>query len=127
MQSPQLRFLPVSGPAARDGGVRRMAFWDWSADPEAQGRHVVICVHGLSRQGRDFDVLAQALTPRSRVLAVDVAGRGYSDWLADPMAYQLGNYVADLAALVLQQRAEAHDVAIDWVGSRMGRRIGMGF
>ena len=49
-----------------------MAYWDWTSDPEAQGRHVVICVHGLSRQGRDFDVLAQALTPRSRVLAVDV-------------------------------------------------------
>ncbi|MDO9032021.1 MAG: alpha/beta hydrolase [Hydrogenophaga sp.] len=125
MQSPQLRFLPVIGPSARDGGVRRMAFWDWSADPEAQGHHVVICVHGLSRQGRDFDVLAQALTPRSRVLAVDVAGRGYSDWLADPMAYQLGNYVADLAALVLQLRAEVPDVAIDWVGTSMGGLIGM--
>jgi pimeloyl-ACP methyl ester carboxylesterase len=54
-----------------------------------------------------------------------VAGRGHSDWLADPIAYQVGNYVADLAALVLQVRAETPDVVIDWVGTSMGGLIGM--
>ena len=57
----------------------------------------MICVHGLSRQGCDFDVLAQALTLRARVMAVDVAGRGHSDWLADPSGYQVPTYAADLA------------------------------
>jgi len=125
MQSPQLKFVPVSGPAARGGAARRMAYWDW---PCAQGgtcEHVVICVHGLSRQGRDFDALAGALTARSRVLAVDVAGRGHSDWLADPMAYQVGTYAADLAALMQQVRADLPDAVIDWVGTSMGGLIGM--
>lgn len=88
-------------------------------------QHVVICVHGLSRQGRDFDQLALGLTPRTRVLAVDVAGRGYSDWLADPMAYQIGTYVADLAALLTQVRQETPGAAVDWVGTSMGGLIGM--
>ena len=63
-----------------------MAYWQWG---NPQGRHVVLCVHGLSRQGRDFDVLAQALCarggPELRVVCPDVVGRGQSDWLQDPM------------------------------------------
>lgn len=125
MQSPQLEFVPVSGPAARDGGTRRMAYWDWSSEQGSACNHVVICVHGLSRQGRDFDVLARALAPRSRVLAVDVAGRGHSDRLADPMAYQVGTYAADLATLMMQVRADMPDAVIDWVGTSMGGLIGM--
>lgn len=125
MQQPTCRFLPVSGPVALNGGKRRMAYWDWPALPGADHRRVVICVHGLTRQGRDFDALAQALQPYTRVLAVDVAGRGESDWLADPMAYQVGTYAADLAALVMKLRAEQPDVLIDWVGTSMGGLIGM--
>ncbi|MBA4260645.1 MAG: alpha/beta hydrolase [Comamonadaceae bacterium] len=125
MQQPQLQFLPVGGPAARGGGQRRMAYWDWPSTAGSACRQVVICVHGLTRQGRDFDVLAQALAPRSRVLAVDVAGRGHSDWLADPMAYQVGSYAADLGALVTHVRAETPEAVIDWVGTSMGGLIGM--
>ena len=125
MQQPTRHFLPVSGPAACSGGPRRMAYWDWPALPAADRRRVVICVHGLSRQGRDFDALAQALQPHTRVLAVDVAGRGESDWLADPMAYQVGTYAADLATLVLKLRAEQPETVIDWVGTSMGGLIGM--
>jgi pimeloyl-ACP methyl ester carboxylesterase len=84
-----------------------------------------VCVHGLSRQGRDFDTLAQALQTTSRVVAVDVAGRGRSDWLADPMAYQVPTYVADLAALVLALRAESPGITLDWVGTSMGGLIGL--
>lgn len=125
MQQPQRQFLPVSGPAARAGVQRRMAYWDWAAQTGEACPRVVICVHGLSRQGRDFDALAQALSAQARVLAVDVAGRGHSDWLQDPMAYQVATYAADLAALVLQVRAEQPDASIDWVGTSMGGLIGM--
>lgn len=125
MPTPQRHFLPVDGPAARGGAARRMAYWDWPAQPGSNGRHVVICVHGLSRQGRDFDALAGALTQHARVLAVDVAGRGESDWLEDPMAYQLGTYAADLARLVQAVRTEQADAVIDWVGTSMGGLIGM--
>jgi pimeloyl-ACP methyl ester carboxylesterase len=122
---PQLQYLPVAGPAARGGGQRRLAYWDWAAAPGADARHVVVCVHGLSRQGRDFDALAHALCERSRVIAVDVAGRGHSDWLADPMAYQVATYAADLAALLMAVRSADPAVHIDWVGTSMGGLIGM--
>ncbi len=60
------------------GGLHRMAYWEWGApdNPDA-----VICVHGLSRQGRDFDRLARSLQNRFRVICPDVVGRGKSDWL----------------------------------------------
>lgn len=102
-----------------------MAWWDWRSTHGGDD-HVVVCVHGLSRQGRDFDTLARALQPHCRVIAVDVAGRGHSDWLADPMAYQVPTYVADLTALLQQLRAERPGVRIDWVGTSMGGLIGMG-
>ncbi len=125
MLQPQLQFLPVGGPPRREGGARRMAYWDWPCAAPSACSQVVICVHGLSRQGRDFDQLALALAPRARVLSVDVAGRGHSDWLADPMAYQVGTYAADLMALMAHVRAEMPDAAIDWVGTSMGGLIGM--
>ena len=103
----------------------RMAYWAWG-HPEAE--HVVLCVHGLTRQGRDFDVLAQALCLRAeragdalRVVCPDVVGRGDSDWLADPMAYQVPTYAADMLTLIGHLRA----TTLDWVGTSMGGLIGM--
>lgn len=124
-QSPQQRFLEVGGALAASGSPRRLAYWDWSGQQGADPHRVVICVHGLSRQGRDFDVLAAALSAHSRVIAVDVAGRGHSDWLADPMAYQVGTYAADLAQLIASLRAADAGLKVDWVGTSMGGLIGM--
>ena len=124
MPAPQLQHLTVGGAAAASGEPRRLAYWDWPCEA-AEASGVVLCVHGLSRQGRDFDALARTLCQRSRVIAVDVAGRGHSDWLADPMAYQIPTYAADMAALVAHLRAETPDVLIDWVGTSMGGLIGM--
>ncbi len=68
------------------GGLHRVAYWEWG-DP-ANSR-VLVCVHGLTRQGRDFDALARAMCSDYRVICVDVAGRGESDWLRNPMEYAL--------------------------------------
>lgn len=129
---PTLHRIPVAGPAARGGGVRHLAWWAWNVTGQAWPARAVVCVHGLTRQARDFDVLAQALAPHMMVVAVDVAGRGESDWLDDPMAYQIPTYVADLAQLIghLRQRHAEHTGAaeplqIDWVGTSMGGLIGM--
>jgi len=104
-----------------------MAWWQWG-DPTAA--HVVVCVHGLSRQGRDFDVLAQALVERAggklRVACPDVVGRGRSDWLADPMGYQVPTYVADMLHMLAQLNTAAPVKVLDWVGTSMGGLIGMG-
>lgn len=124
MQEPSLQHLDVGAPAGQTGAPRRMAYWDWPCVAGDTG-HVVVCVHGLARQGRDFDTLARALTERARVIAVDVAGRGRSDWLADPMGYQVATYAADLAALLMKLRADRPDLVIDWVGTSMGGLIGM--
>ena len=118
MAQPKLNY--VSCP---DGGAgHRMAYWEWG-DPRAT--HVVVCVHGLSRQGRDFDTLAQALVQRSagatRVVCPDVVGRGRSDWLADPQGYQVPLYAADMMAMLAQLNA----TTLDWVGTSMGGLIGM--
>jgi len=125
MKEPILQHIVVGGAAARGGEPRRLAYWDWASD-DPHSRHVVVCVHGLSRQGRDFDTLARALQPRCRVIAVDVAGRGHSDWLVDPMAYQVPTYVADLAVLLNHLRQPDPALRIDWVGTSMGGLIGMG-
>jgi pimeloyl-ACP methyl ester carboxylesterase len=104
-----------------------MAYWQWG---DAAAGHTVVCVHGLSRQGRDFDVLAQALVARSaqplRVVCPDVAGRGRSDWLQDPMGYQIPHYVGDMVALLAQLHAQAPIATMDWVGTSMGGVIGIG-
>lgn len=103
-------------------GAHRMAYWAWGA---ADAPRTVVCVHGLSRQGRDFDVLAQALVASSqgqlRVLCPDVVGRGRSDFLSDPMGYQIPTYAADMLALVQHLGLKE----VDWVGTSMGGLIGM--
>ncbi len=123
MQEPVLHFLDIAEGHDQPLG-RRLAYWDWACQsPDA--RSVVVCVHGLSRQGRDFDVLARALAKDHRVVAVDVAGRGQSDPLTDPMAYQVPTYAADLGRLLNLLRAQREGLAIDWVGTSMGGLIGM--
>lgn len=107
-------------------GGHRMGYAVWG-DPKAA--HVVVCVHGLSRQGRDFDVLAKDLLARAltplRVVCPDVVGRGRSDWLRDAAGYQFPVYVADMAAMLAQLHAQAPIGTLDWVGTSMGGLIGM--
>ncbi len=109
-----------------NSGGHQMAWWQWG-DPHAA--HVVVCVHGLSRQGRDFDELSRSLVARTggalRVVCPDVAGRGRSDWLKDPMDYQLPLYAGDMLALLAQLHQNAPLSALDWVGTSMGGLIGM--
>ena len=103
-----------------------MAYTTWG-DPLAA--HVIVCVHGLTRQGRDFDVLAQALVARAdhpvRVICPDVVGRGLSDWLTQAEGYQVPQYAADMAALLGKLQAQAPMQTLDWVGTSMGGLIGM--
>jgi pimeloyl-ACP methyl ester carboxylesterase len=100
-------------------GLHRMAYVEWG-DP-ANDR-VLVCVHGLSRQGRDFDTLARAMAGEFRVVCPDVVGRGRSDWLRDPMGYAIPNYVADMVSLLARLNARE----LSWVGTSMGGLIGLG-
>lgn len=100
-------------------GLHRMAYWEWGA---AANPRVLVCAHGLSRQARDFDTLARAMSAEYRVVCVDVVGRGHSDWLADPTGYQIPTYVADMVTLLARLNAQT----VHWVGTSMGGLIGLG-
>ena len=99
-------------------GLHRMAYAEWG-DP--RNRDVLLCVHGLTRTGRDFDALARELSSRWRVVCPDVAGRGDSDRLADPMLYVLPQYVGDMVTLLARLDVER----VSWVGTSLGGLIGM--
>jgi pimeloyl-ACP methyl ester carboxylesterase len=118
MNQPTLNFVNCPDTT----GQHRMAYWQWGDD---NSDHVIICAHGLSRQGRDFDVLAQELcdaaSGKLRVVCPDVVGRGKSDWLKDPMGYQIPQYAADMLALIDQLQPKT----LDWVGTSMGGLIGL--
>lgn len=128
---PALHFVSCPGGSKTDAQSHRMAYWSWGdvANPK-----ILVCVHGLTRQGRDFDALARSLSTSYRVVCPDVVGRGESDWLADPRGYQVFSYAGDMVALFKQLRAE-HEAAsgqpapevmdIDWVGTSMGGLIGL--
>ncbi len=100
-------------------GLHRMAYWEWG---DAANPRVLVCVHGLSRQGRDFDVLARAMRGAYRVVCPDVVGRGESDRLADPTGYAVPAYVADMVTLLARLNA----TTLHWVGTSMGGLIGLG-
>lgn len=80
----------------------------------------VVCVHGLTRNSRDFDSLAEALSDRFHVICPDLPGRGKSDWLPDGMAYQPPTYVVALAHLLAQLNKP-----VAWVGTSLGGICGM--
>jgi pimeloyl-ACP methyl ester carboxylesterase len=119
-------------------GFHRVAYTEWG-DPA--NPHIVVCVHGLARNSRDFDYLAEALARDCRVVCMDVVGRGASDWLENKADYTFSTYLSDAAALIARvttpvrarffselwsRRSErAGGTRLDWVGTSMGGLIGM--
>lgn len=110
------RNLPVLGPQ----GFLNLAYWEWEGP---SGAPTVLCVHGLTRNGRDFDFLAEALSSRFRVVCPDMPGRGRSDWLEDAASYGFPFYLSVLGALY----ARLDVPAVHWVGTSMGGLIGILF
>ena len=111
-----MKARPGSIPYLLAGKFHRLAFEEWG-DPSAPA---VVCVHGLTRNGRDFDVLAAALAGSYHVICPDLPGRGHSDWLDDPMLYQAQHYVTALAHLLSWVGRDAA-----WIGTSLGGICGM--
>ncbi len=99
-------------------GLHRIAYTEWG-DPA--NPRVLMCVHGLTRNGRDFDDLARVMAQHYRVICPDVAGRGHSAWLPVKDDYQLPTYVADMVTLIARLDVDS----VHWVGTSMGGLIGM--
>ncbi|GJL84041.1 MAG: alpha/beta hydrolase [marine bacterium B5-7] len=99
-------------------GFHHLHYTEWG---EQDNPEVIFCLHGLTRNGRDFDYLARRLASRFRVICPDAVGRGLSDWLNDKSAYQYPQYLADMAVLIARSSASK----IDIIGTSMGGLIGM--
>ena len=102
-------------------GFHDMHYTEWGARDNPR---IVICVHGLSRNGRDFDTLAQALQNDFRVICPDIVGRGKSDWLSNKRGYVNAQYAADITTLIARLTADGPSDIL-WVGTSMGGIIGM--
>lgn len=99
-------------------GLHRMAYTEWG---DADNPRVLVCIHGLTRSGRDFDFLAREMATHYRVVCPDVVGRGRSAWLKDSAGYAIPQYVADMVTLV----ARLDVASVHWLGNSMGGIIGM--
>ncbi|ALP63418.1 alpha/beta fold hydrolase [Paraburkholderia caribensis] len=113
---PRQRYVQCASPV----GLHRTAYTEWGAPDNPR---VLVCVHGLTRSGRDFDRVAAALSSVYRVVCPDVVGRGLSSWLANPAYYTIPQYVGDMVTLVARLGVES----VDWFGTSMGGLIGMAF
>ncbi|MCI0667258.1 MAG: alpha/beta hydrolase [Methylococcaceae bacterium] len=99
-------------------GFHRIHYTEWGGPGNPE---VIVCVHGLTRNCRDFDDLAAALSKTHRVVCPDMPGRGRSEWLPFKEDYNTATYMADIAVLVGRLNVEE----IGWVGTSMGGLIGM--
>ena len=112
--APRQQYVQCLSPA----GLHRIAYTEWG---DAANPRVLVCVHGLTRSGRDFDRFAAAMADEYRVVCPDVVGRGLSSWLLDPRGYGVAQYVADMVTLIARTGAEQ----VDWFGTSMGGLIGL--
>jgi len=103
---------------ASPAGLHHMRYVEWG---DLDNPRVLICVHGLTRNARDFDFIARALAKDYRVVCPDVVGRGRSDWLRDKALYSIPQYVSDMVTLIARLGVEQ----VDWIGTSMGGLIGM--
>lgn len=99
-------------------GFHRLVYCEWPGPKDAP---TLLCVHGLTRNARDFDTLAAALSAQYRVICPDMPGRGKSAWLEISDDYDAPLYLSDLAALIARLDVET----VDWVGTSMGGNVGM--
>ncbi len=113
---PRIDSVTSTTPDGREHALR------WSEWGDPGNPRVVICAHGLSRNGRDFDFLARELAASYRVICPDYPGRGTSDWFHDPSHYHNFQYLDDTLRLIENLDFEV----LDWVGTSMGGLIGMG-
>jgi len=113
-----MQFRQYTVQCVSPSGLHRMAYTEWGARDNPR---VLVCVHGLTRNGRDFDALAQAMAAHYRVVCPDVVGRGRSSRLHDPAGYGIPQYVADMVTLIARLDVDS----VHWVGTSMGGLIGM--
>ena len=81
----------------------------------------ILCLHGLTRNRRDFDTLANVLAQNYQVICLDIVGRGESDWLPNARDYDYPVYIEDILILLAHLKIKT----VDLLGTSMGGLIGM--
>jgi pimeloyl-ACP methyl ester carboxylesterase len=112
------RFAQRKVQCSSPSGLHRMSYLEWG---RRDNPRVLVCVHGLTRCARDFDFLAQQLAAHYRVVCPDVPGRGDSDWLRNPLEYQVPVYLSDMVVLIARLDVET----VHWLGTSLGGLVGM--
>ena len=118
MTAARIKSVQCCSPA----GLHHMSYKEWG---DENNPNILICVHGVTRVGDDFDTLAQALSGNYRIICPDVVGRGRSGHLRDPRMYLVPQYVSDMVTLIARVTAHNERAQIDWFGTSMGGLIGM--
>lgn len=95
-----------------------LSYIEWG---DTTNQNVIVCVHGLARNANDFDHLAEYLSKDFRIIAIDLPGRGLSDWLANKNHYNYHTYIKDIILLLKQLSISS----VHWIGSSMGGIMGM--
>lgn len=111
-------YLPEDPKQGRE--ERRIAYTEWGSPDNP---NMLLCVHGLTRNSRDFDYLASDLSADFRIICPDIVGRGRSSWLENHDGYDIPYYIADVIALLNKFKPKT----LSWVGTSMGGIIAMGF
>ncbi|RFP19013.1 MULTISPECIES: alpha/beta fold hydrolase [unclassified Duganella] len=104
-------------------GLHRMSYKEWG---DESNPNVLLCVHGVTRVGDDFDNMARALANDYRVICPDIVGRGRSGWLKNPQLYRVPQYVSDIVTLLARVLPDGEEQTVDWFGTSMGGLIGLG-
>ena len=108
-------------------------FWTWEEPNRSSLLPSLVCVHGLTRNGRDFDALAKRALQKKEgereyreVVCPDVVGRGKSGWLKQNYkSYGYPLYVSCISSLLGHRLLSSEQKSIDYVGTSMGGLIGM--
>jgi pimeloyl-ACP methyl ester carboxylesterase len=108
---------------ASPAGLHQMFYKEWGDRDNPQ---MLVCVHGVTRVGDDFDHLARALAGDYRVICPDIVGRGRSQWLKNPQFYRIPQYVSDMVTLLARITDGSDQQTVDWFGTSMGGLIGLG-
>lgn len=102
-------------------GTHKVVYSDWGQE----NAQVIMCIHGLTGNGHDFDYLAPNLVECGyRVIAIDLAGRGRSDFLPNPLDYNYTQYNQDILAVLTHLNLNKPQ-SIDWLGVSLGGLLGI--
>lgn len=107
----RVNFLKQEVPA------HRIAYTEWG---KSSDNNIAVCIHGLTRNSRDFDVMAHYLSKNFRVICIDIVGRGKSEWFSSKEYYNYSTYIQDVLELIRSLNLRN----INIIGTSMGGIIG---